>query len=86
MGLAPVFTLSTDLIVGSAPAERAGAAAALSEVGSELGGALGVAMLGSVGGLVYRTALSGHVPRTLSSDAAAAVQSTLGGALNIAAG
>src|SRR5207253_10788820 len=36
LGLAPVFTLGTDLIVGAAPPERAGAAAAISETSSEL--------------------------------------------------
>src|SRR5712671_4098485 len=54
LGLAPVFTLATDLIVGTAPPERAGAAAAISETGSELGGALGIAILGSIGTAVYR--------------------------------
>ena len=41
LGLAPVFTLTTELIVGSAPPERAGAASGISETGAELGGALG---------------------------------------------
>lgn len=41
IGLAPVFTLATDMIVGTAPPERAGAASAISETGSELGGAQG---------------------------------------------
>jgi DHA2 family multidrug resistance protein-like MFS transporter len=50
LGLAPVVTLGTDLIVGSAPPERAGAAAAISETSSEFGGALGIAVLGSGGG------------------------------------
>jgi DHA2 family multidrug resistance protein-like MFS transporter len=49
LGLAPVITLGTDLMVGSAPPERAGAAAAISETSSELGGALGIAILGSIG-------------------------------------
>src|SRR5581483_10566859 len=42
LGMSPVFTLSTDLIIGAAPAERAGAAAAISETGAEVGGALGI--------------------------------------------
>src|ERR671914_485782 len=46
LGLAPVFTLTTDLVVGSAPPERAGAASAISETTRELGGALGIAVLG----------------------------------------
>jgi MFS transporter, DHA2 family, multidrug resistance protein len=59
LGLAPVFTLATDVVVGSAPAQRAGAASAISETTAELGGALGIAVLGSIGASVYRTELSG---------------------------
>jgi MFS transporter, DHA2 family, multidrug resistance protein len=54
LGLAPVFALTTELIVGSAPPERAGAASGISETGAELGGALGIAILGSVGVAIYR--------------------------------
>src|SRR5207253_340109 len=42
-GVAPALTLSTDMIVAAAPPERAGAAAAIAETGSELGGARGSA-------------------------------------------
>jgi MFS transporter, DHA2 family, multidrug resistance protein len=55
LGEAPVFTLATDLIVGTAPEERAGTAAAVSETSSELGGALGIAILGTIGAAVYRS-------------------------------
>ena len=54
LGLAPVFGLTTELIVGSAPPERAGAASGISETSAELGGALGIAILGSVGVAIYR--------------------------------
>ncbi len=56
LGMAPVFTLATELVVGSAPEQHAGAAAAISETSSELGGALGIAMLGSLGTAVSRHA------------------------------
>tara|TARA_R110002020_G_scaffold37072_4_gene111788 strand:- start:9284 stop:10786 length:1503 start_codon:yes stop_codon:yes gene_type:complete len=59
LGTALVFTLVTDAIVGSAPPERAGLAASLSETSSELGGALGIAILGSIGTLVYKGHISG---------------------------
>jgi MFS transporter, DHA2 family, multidrug resistance protein len=62
LGVAQVVTLSTDLILGAAPPERAGAASALSETGTELGGALGIAILGSLGTAVYRSQLTGGVP------------------------
>lgn len=57
LGLAPVFTLTTDLIVGSVPPAKAGAAAGLSEASTELGGAFGIAVLGSLMSLVYRLML-----------------------------
>ena len=54
LGIAPVFTLATNMVVGSAPPEKAGSAASLSETASELGGALGIAVLGSIGTLVFK--------------------------------
>lgn len=47
-GLVAVMTLVTDLVLGVVPPERAGAASALLETGSEFGGALGIALLGSI--------------------------------------
>jgi DHA2 family multidrug resistance protein-like MFS transporter len=85
IGLAPVVTLSMDLILGSAPAERAGAASALAETGSELGGALGIALLGSVGAVVYRRAIDATMPAGLSMDLATNARNTLGGAIAAAA-
>jgi len=84
LGLAPVFTLATDLIVGSAPPEKAGAAAAISEAGSEFGGALGIAILGSVGTAVYRTAMNAHASETIPADIMETARDTLGGALAVA--
>lgn len=53
-GGGPLIALGTDIVVGSAPPERAGGAAALSETSTELGMALGVALLGSLGAAVYQ--------------------------------
>jgi DHA2 family multidrug resistance protein-like MFS transporter len=58
IGLAPVFTLTNDLIMSSAPPERAGAASGISETSSELGGALGIALLGSLATAVFGAALA----------------------------
>jgi DHA2 family multidrug resistance protein-like MFS transporter len=55
LGFAFVVTLSVDMAVGSAPPARAGAASAISETGGELGGALGIAVLGSIAAAVYRS-------------------------------
>jgi DHA2 family multidrug resistance protein-like MFS transporter len=85
LGLAPVFTATTDLIVSSAPPERAGAASGISETGAELGGALGIAILGSIGVAVYRGELADALPAGVSSEAAAIARDTLGGAVGVAA-
>lgn len=84
LGLAPVFTLATDMIVGTAPPEKAGAASAISETGSEFGGALGIAILGSIGIAVYRNQVADAIPAGLSPEAAQAARDTLGGALAVA--
>ena len=84
VGLAPVITLATELIVGSAPPEQAGAATGMSETGGELGGALGIAILGSLGTAVYRTEVADALPPGIPAAVADAARDTLGGALAIA--
>ena len=84
LGLAPVITLATELIVGSAPPEQAGAATGMSETSGELGGALGIAILGSIGTAVYRTEVADALPQGVPAEAADAARDTLGGALAIA--
>ena len=84
LGLAPVFTLTNDIIIGNTPPERAGSASALSETGSELGGALGIAILGSIGTAIYRNRLAHAIPAGVPSETAEAARSTLGGALAVA--
>ncbi|HEY8597733.1 MAG TPA: MFS transporter [Thermomicrobiales bacterium] len=84
LGLAPVLALTTDLIVGSVPPERAGAASGLSETCAELGGALGIAILGSIGVAVYRNALTADLPTGLTPETTAAARDTLGAAVGVA--
>jgi DHA2 family multidrug resistance protein-like MFS transporter len=84
LGLAPVLTLTTDLIVGSAPPERAGAASGISETAVELGGALGISVLGSLGVAIYRSDLA-QLPAGMPAEAAATARDTLGGAVKVAA-
>jgi MFS transporter, DHA2 family, multidrug resistance protein len=84
LGFAPVFTLTTDLVVGSAPPERAGAASAISETSAEFGGALGIAILGSIGVAVYRGAMAGAVPDGVPVPVAEAARDTLGAAVAMA--
>jgi len=84
VGLAPLTTLSTDLMIGTAPAERAGAASAVAETTGEFGGAMGIAVLGSIGTAAYRGQLAGTVPGGVPPAAGEAARATLGGALDAA--
>lgn len=82
LGITPVAMICTDMVVASAPSDRAGSAAAMSETSAELGGALGIAILGSVGTAIYRDVMVKAVPSGVGDEAADAIRSTLGGAVN----
>ncbi|MFF8194700.1 MFS transporter [Streptomyces bobili] len=75
-GIVMVMSLIMDLALGTAPVERAGTASSLMETGTEFGGALGMAVLGSIGTAVYR--------HEMPSTAPAEARETLGGALAVA--
>jgi MFS transporter, DHA2 family, multidrug resistance protein len=85
-GFTPVAALTTDIVVSAAPPERAGSAAALSETAFELGGALGIALLGSLAAAIYRLRMLDGVPDGLAPAAAEAARATLGGAVAVAEG
>ena len=82
-GVVAVMTLVTEIAMGAMDPARAGAASAVLETGSEFGGALGIAVLGSVGAAIY----AGHIvlPSGLSAAAADQVHQTLAGATVVAA-
>ncbi len=82
-GLVMVMTVGSELIMGAVPPERAGSAAAVVETGSEFGGALGMAVLGSIGTAIYRSDLAGHAPHGLSSGVLSTARDTLGGAVTV---
>jgi DHA2 family multidrug resistance protein-like MFS transporter len=84
LGLGPVLSLTTELIVGSAPPERAGAASGISETGAELGGALGISLLGSIGIAIYRGEVADGLPAGVPAEAAMIARDTLGGAVGVA--
>jgi DHA2 family multidrug resistance protein-like MFS transporter len=84
-GVVGAMTIGNELIMGAVPPERAGAAAAVVETASEFGGALGMAVLGSIGIAVYRSDLATSAPAHLPSALLGSARSTLGGALNVAA-
>jgi len=83
-GVVTAVTVGNELVMGAVPPDRAGAAAAIVETSSEFGGALGMAVLGSIGVAVYRSELAHTAPAALPSTTMAAARNTLGGALSVA--
>ena len=57
-GIGAAFPLLMDTAISAAPPERAGSGAALAQVSNELGIALGLTLLGSLGTVVYRAVLA----------------------------
>ncbi|QFR33863.1 MFS transporter [Ancylobacter sp. TS-1] len=81
LGLAPVGTITTDLVMRLAPPERAGAASAVSETSFEFGGALGIAVLGSLVAASYRVAMQAVAPAGFPTDLLGPAQRTLDAAV-----
>ncbi|WP_436492235.1 MFS transporter [Actinokineospora sp. HUAS TT18] len=81
-GVLVTTSLLADLILTAAPAESAGTASAVSETGSELGAALGMAILGSIGAAIYHSEMADPVA-SLPADTARIARDTLGGAVSL---
>src|SRR6266851_1465018 len=84
LGGSAAATLTMGTIISAVPPERAGSVSALAQTGGELGGALGIAVLGSVGTVIYRGMLAAAIPASMSPVQTAAARDTLGGALTVA--
>lgn len=82
-GVGPLFALGTGIVVGSAPPERAGSAASMSETSNLLGSALGLALLGTAGAAVYRGQMAdadlGAYPQQLADSARETIGSATAG-------
>ncbi|GAB3476423.1 MFS transporter [Nocardiopsis coralliicola] len=84
-GMGMGISLCSDTVLATAPAEKAGAAASSNEALTEFGGAVGIAVLGSISAAAYTAAVGPALPAGLSSGAAEAARGTLGGAAAVAA-
>ncbi|MBX9862508.1 MAG: MFS transporter [Hyphomicrobium sp.] len=84
LGLSPIGAITTDMVMAEAPPERAGEASSISETSFEFGGALGIAVLGSVVTAVYRSVMAEGMPSGLAPEHMDAAQDTLGGAIEVA--
>lgn len=84
LGIGAATTTASSAIMNNAPVERAGMAASVEEVSYEVGGAIGIAVLGSVLSFLYTRAFEipsglNHVPQVVrdSLDEAMLVSETL---------
>jgi len=82
-GLANVMAPGTGAIMAAVPAEKAGVGSATNDLFRQLGGALGVAVIGSVINTVYRDQM-GDAVAGLPGPAAAAAGDSVGAAVTIA--
>jgi DHA2 family multidrug resistance protein-like MFS transporter len=71
-GLVMVMSVVTEAVVGSVAPERAGSASAVMETCSEFGGALGIAIFGSIGTAAYRADLPPNATGSLREGLPAA--------------
>jgi DHA2 family multidrug resistance protein-like MFS transporter len=80
-GLVLTMTLCAELVLAALRPEQAGAGAAVSEAATELGGALGIALLGSIGAAGYRAYAGDHLA---GADAHGPAGQSLAGAAGVA--
>ncbi|HET7277103.1 MAG TPA: MFS transporter [Dermatophilaceae bacterium] len=85
MGLVAVMSVVTEAVIGGVSPERAGTASAVSESTSELGGALGVAVMGSIGAAIFRHSMDDGLPVGLPEGATHAARESLATAQGAAA-
>ncbi|GJF24030.1 MFS transporter [Streptomyces sp. HO565] len=80
-GMAHIMTPTSVVIMQALPREKAGSASALSNTFRQVGGALGIAVLGSVLSTAYRNGIEGdlgQVPAGLRHTAGESIEATLG--------
>lgn len=78
------MTLAPNMIIGSAPPEKAGSAGGLSQTSSEFGFALGLAVLGSISTAVYRTRMADSIPQEIPNGASLIARDNIAGATEVA--
>jgi EmrB/QacA subfamily drug resistance transporter len=84
-GMALTMAPVTESIMGSLPPGKVGVGSAMNDTTRQMGGALGIAVLGSIFASYYRPAVSADMGGLgLSSDQLGQAQDSIGGALQVA--
>jgi EmrB/QacA subfamily drug resistance transporter len=84
LGMGNVMAPATDSIMGSLPRAKAGVGSAVNDTTRQVGGAFGVAVLGSILSSQYATHFQSRVPDGLPSQAVDAAKDSVGAALGVA--
>jgi EmrB/QacA subfamily drug resistance transporter len=84
LGMGNVMAPATDSIMGSLPRAKAGVGSAVNDTTRQVGGAFGVAVLGSILSSQYATHFTARVPEGLPSQAIDAGKDSVGAALGVA--
>jgi DHA2 family multidrug resistance protein-like MFS transporter len=85
VGVGPMVALGYDVVLASAPPEKAGSASSVAETGGEFGVALGIAVFGSLGAAIYRLQVADALPPDLPHRVASEAGESLAGAVSTAA-
>lgn len=85
-GGGPTMTLASEQIISSVPQERAGSASAMSDVSTGLGNALSIALIGSLGMIIYRGVLTRSMPGEAPSEITDTAMESVGAAVAAAEG
>jgi hypothetical protein len=85
MGVGGTSVSATEAIMGAVPKEKAGIGSAMNDATRELGGTIGVAVVGSVYASVYAATLTAtSIAQQLPAPALATARSSMAGALGVA--
>jgi EmrB/QacA subfamily drug resistance transporter len=84
IGMSQVFAPCTESIMGSLPREKAGVGSAMNDTTRQIGGALGVAILGSILSARFTSEISDGLSGVLPARTLASAEDSMGGALDVA--
>lgn len=84
-GLGLTFPSTTEAVMGSVPASKAGVASAMNDTARELGGAFGVALLSTIFSSTFRSSVEGDLAANgVNGPQAVQASDSVGGALAVA--
>ena len=85
LGMGNVMAPATDSIMGSLPRAKAGVGSAVNDTTRQVGGAFGVAVLGSILSSQYASHFTARVPAGVPADLVSQSKDSVGSALGVAA-